>query len=122
MKNLKTTLKYGVISILTIFVLLFLVGTLYYFDIISSGTVNYLRLFIILSVLFGTSFILGKNTKKNGYLEGMKFGIFDILIFLIISVIFFRSDFKLRIILYYIILLITSVLGSMIGINRSNKT
>ena len=122
MKNLKTTLKYGVISILTIFVLLFLVGTLYYFDIISSGTVNYLRLFIILSVLFGTSFVLGKNTKKNGYLEGMKFGIFDILIFLIISVIFFRSDFKLRIILYYIILLITSVLGSMIGINRSNKT
>lgn len=121
MKSLKTTLKYGLISFITIFILLFFVATLYYYDIISSNVVGYLRLAIILIVLFITSYILGKNTEKNGYLEGMKFGLFNILLFLLISVIFFRDDLMLRIILYDIILLVTSVLGSMIGINKSSR-
>lgn len=121
MKSLKTTLKYGLISFVTMFILLFLVSTLYYFDIISSNVVGYFRLGIILIVLFVTSYILGKNTEKNGYLEGMKFGLFNILLFLLISVVFFRNDFQLRIILYDVILLVTSVLGSMIGINKSSR-
>lgn len=121
MKNIKTTLKYSFVSLILIFLLLLLTSTLYYFDIIGSSLVNYLRLFIIFLVLFFTSYILGKNTEKNGYLAGLKFGLVDIIFFFLISLIAFRGDFQLRIILYDIILLAISVLGSMIGINKSKK-
>lgn len=121
MKNIKTTLKYSLVSLILIFVLLLFTSTLYYFDIIGSSAINYLRLLIIFFVLFFTSYILGKNTEKNGYLAGLKFGLVDILIFFLISILAFRSDFKIRIILYDIILLAISVLGSMIGINKSKK-
>lgn len=121
MKNIKTTLKYSLVSLILIFLLLLLTSTLYYFDIIGSSVVNYLRLFIIFLVLFFTSYILGKNTEKNGYLAGLKFGLADIIIFFLISIVAFRSDFKLRLVLYDMILLAISVLGSMIGINKSKK-
>lgn len=121
MKSLKNTCKYGIISLITTTILLLIISTLYYFDIIGSGLVNYLRLFTIFLILFFTSYKLGKNTEKNGYLEGLKFGTFHIIIFFLISIIAFRSDFRLRIILYYLILLAISALGSMIGINKSKK-
>lgn len=121
MLNLKNSLKYLAISFISILISLLLITIFYYYDILGSGVVNYLRLFMILLILFITSYKLGKKTEKNGYLEGGKFGLLNILVFLGISLLFFRDYFKLRLILYYIILLFTTILGSMIGINKTKK-
>ena len=86
-------------TLISIFVGLLIVSTFYYFDIISSNLVKYLRPLLILLILF--SLIVA--------------------IFLVISLIFLRPYFKLRLILYYLILIITTVLGSMIGINKEKK-
>lgn len=122
MLNLKNILKYLAISLISILIGLLLITTLYYYDILGSSFVNYLRLFMILFILFITSYKLGKKTEKNGYLEGGKFGLLNILVFFGISLLFFREDFKLRLIIYYIILLFTTILGSMIGINKTKKS
>lgn len=119
--NIKFFFKHLSITLLTIFLILLFISTLYYFNILSSNIVNYLRPLSIFLTLFISSYNLGKKIEKNGYLEGCKLGTAAVLFFLILSLIFFHSYFKIRIILYYFILIITSILGSMIGINKVKK-
>lgn len=118
MKKLESVMKNLIISLICIFLSLLLVSTLYYFNILSSGVVNYLRPLVIIINIFIGSYIVGKKADKLGYLEGLKYGGLLLGVFLLIALFFFRGFFQLRFILYDIILLMTSVFGSMIGINR----
>lgn len=120
MKNIKTYLKYFLISLIFMFIGLLLISTLYYFDIISSNFIGYIRILYMMILFFIMSYSLGKHTEKNGYLAGIIFGFLNIFFFIILGVLFFREDLKLRLILYDIILLFISVLGSMIGINKKS--
>ncbi len=121
MKKLETYLKNLIISLISIFLSLLLISTLYYFNWLSSNVVNYLRPLIIILNIFIGSYIVGKHSEKNGYLEGLKYGGLIISSFLLIALFFFRNFFRLRFILYYIILLATAILGSMIGINKKKN-
>ena len=69
MKNIKTYLKYLGISLISILIGLLVISTLYYFDILSNNIVSYIRVIYMMLVIFIISFILGKNTDKNGYLS-----------------------------------------------------
>ena len=51
-------------------------------------------------LFFIMSYSLGKHTEKNGYLAGIIFGFLNIFFFIILGVLFFREDLKLRLILY----------------------
>lgn len=121
MKRIKTYLKYVGFTLLSILLSILLISTLYYFNIIGSGLVNYLRPLIIFINIFISSYILGKHSEKNGYLEGLKLGGLLIIIFFIISIVFFRNYFRLRLIFFDFILLFISVFGSMIGISKNEK-
>ena len=116
--------KYGkrlIFTITSIIISLFLLTILYYFNIIGPNLNKVLKIVIILLNIFISSFILGKNTISKGYLEGIKFALIIIPIFIFISLIT-HSKLELKVILYYIIILITSNLGSMIGINRKKES
>ncbi len=59
---------------------------------------------------------LGKKVKNKAYLEGIKFsGIY--LIFITIIRLIFKLTFSYKIVIMYILILIASILGCMIGIN-----
>lgn len=118
MKKIKTYLKYLGISLIFLLLGLLLISTLYYFDIIGPKTTTYFRLIYLLLVIFITSYKLGKQTEKNGYLTGIKFGLLYILAFALISLVFFVGKIHLRIIIYYLIILFTSILGSIMGIQK----
>lgn len=100
-----------------IFTLLF-TTTLYYFNLINHTTYNILKIILLLLSLFINSFILGKKSTKKGYLEGIKLSLPIIIFSLIISLI--TKKFKLTILIYYLIILITSIFGSIVGINKKN--
>ena len=121
MKKIKTYLKYTLFTILSILICLLLISTLYYFNIIGSGLVKYLRLLIIFINIFISSYTLGKHSNKLGYLEGLKLGGLLVFIFLLVSIIFFRNYFQLRLIFYDFILIFISVFGSMLGISKNEK-
>lgn len=121
MKRIKTYLKYLGFTILSILICLLLISTLYYFNILGSGLVKFLRPLVIFINIFISSYILGKHTEKNGYLEGLKLGGMIILTFFIISLILFRNYFQLRLIFYYFIILFISIFGSMVGISKNEK-
>ena len=108
------------ISLGYFFAILF-VGTLLvtifdYFSLLSIGIINILKLIIPIIGIFISSYRLASRSKKNGYLEGIKMGI--IVIFIFVVMILLLDKFSFRSVIYYVILLITSILSGMLGINR----
>lgn len=115
--------KYGkrlLFTMISILLSLLAITLLYYFNIIGQNTNKVLKIITIIINIFISSFILGKNTLKKGYLEGIKLSLIIIPLFIIIAIIT-SSKLEIKAILYYIIITITSVLGSMIGINKKKE-
>ena len=112
--NYLKSLLYFLISI----TILTLIITIFnYFSILNGSIISISKLIIpIISILIG-SIILGKNTSKKGYIEGLKLSIIIIIIIAIINFLFLKSNFEIKILLYYLIITITSMIGAMIGIN-----
>ena len=112
--------KYGLHFLYTLiaFFLCFLIlTTLYHFNIISSNIYQVLKLIILLGNGLISGIILGKKATSKGYLEGIKLGVFIIVLFFIITLIT-GQDLKIKLLLYDSIIMITAILGGMIGINK----
>ncbi len=117
MNYLKRLGKIIVTTILSIIILGFILTTLYYFDIISNNIYNIMKMVIVLLSLFINAFFLGKNSSKYGLVEGLKLGAI-VLIIMFIMKIFTSSSFDIRTVIYSIIILLTTSIASVIGINR----
>lgn len=104
------------------FVLLLTITILSYFDIMSTTISNYFKIIIpVISMMIG-GFYLGKRSKEKGWLEGIKIGLIFLILLFIFSYLAFSKGMNLRTLIYYFILLISSMLGSMIGINKKKTT
>lgn len=115
--------KYGlrlIYTLIAIFIFLILSTTLYYFNIINNTIYKVTKIIIVLLSIFINSFILGKSANQKGYLEGLKLGTMIIPIFFILTLIT-STPLKLRVILYYMIIMISSIFGSMVGISRKKE-
>lgn len=120
MAYLKKIGKVLLITFSSIIVLGLLLNTLYYFDIINNNIYNIMKLVIILIVLFINALILGKNTEKYGILEGLKLGAIFLLIMMLIKIIT-NNVFDIRTVIYSLIIILTTTIGSIIGINKMQK-
>lgn len=111
-------LKVLIYILAPVLILNFILSLLYYFNLIGSGIINYLKLFVVtISMLIGGIYI-GRRTSKNGWLEGLKVGAEVIVLFFIVSYLAFDKGINIKTIIYYFILIAASILGSMIGINK----
>lgn len=115
----KKILKSLLIFFTIIFIGTLLITLLNYFSLIHSNIISILKLLLPISSITIASFLLGKQSEKKGYIEGLKLGIIIILIFL--TLILLLDRFTLKSLLYYLILVLTSILSSMIGINKKIK-
>lgn len=115
---MKTVKRYS-ISILSIVLSLMvatlLLTTLYYFDYISTGTYKFFKIGTLIVALIANSIVLGRSSIKKGYLDGIKLGVMLIIFCTLVSIM--QKNISIKLILYNIIILISSTLGSMIGIN-----
>ena len=107
-------------SLLTFFIIIF-VGTivitiLNYFNILSNSIISIIKLILPILGIFFSSYRLGKTSEKKGYLEGLKFGGIVILIFSLLVILL--DKFELKSLIYYLILILTSIMSSTVGINR----
>jgi putative membrane protein (TIGR04086 family) len=102
----------------SLLILTLIMTILNYFNIISSNTMNYFKLIVIILATFLGGIAIGKQSTKRGWLEGLKLG--GILIFILFLFAYLGLDkgVKLRNFIYYLIILQATVLGGMIGINR----
>lgn len=117
MKYLKKLGMSFLFIISSILILTFLITIFNYFDIMSDKATSIFKIIIPVISLFIGGFYIGKNSFKKGFLEGLKLGLIFSVILIIFNYLGLDNSFKLKYILYYLILLISSTLGSMIGIN-----
>lgn len=111
-------LKVLIYILVPVLILNFILSLLYYFNLIGSGIINYLKLFVVTIAMLIGGIYIGRRTSKNGWLEGLKVGAEVIVLFFIVSYLAFDKGINIKTIIYYFILIAASILGSMIGINK----
>ena len=118
MKNLGISIliSLGMIVVLTMLMTLFS-----YFDIFGKAFVSTMKIIIPILSFFIGGISLGKKSNQKGWLEGIKLGLILIIMILIFNYLALDWNFNLKNILYYLILMIGSIFGSMIGISRKKK-
>ena len=96
-------------------ILTFIITIIDYYSLLPQLISSILKLITIILNFFFTGFYIGKRSTKKGYLEGIKLGLTIITIFLIFTILI--SKLEIKAILYYVILLSSTILGSMMGIS-----
>lgn len=92
-----------------------LLTTLSYFDLITDGMLSILQIITMFIVMFIGGFVTSKKCTSKGWKEGLKIGIIFIIILFLINILFIHQ-FDFKNIIYFIILIISSIFGGMIGI------
>ncbi len=101
---------------LSLIIYLLIITTLAHFNIIGYKTVSIISFIYIVGLFMFNGFIIGKSSEKRGYLSGLLVGIFNIILILILAMIF-KSFPEVKSLIYFVILLLSSSLGGMFGIN-----
>lgn len=96
----------------------FILTLLNYFNLVPNKILSILKLLLPIISIFVISYKLGKQSEKNGYLEGLKIGSIIVLLFIILVLLL--DKFMIKSLIYYLILILSSIMGSMIGINKKN--
>lgn len=114
---LKRFIRSFIISFTTFIILLLFSTLLCYLNILKGNVLVIINLLTPLLSIFIGSFDF---CKKHGWLDGIIYGSIFIMLLLIINILFF-SNFKFKNLIYYLILLITSILGGIVGINKKKN-
>lgn len=106
--------------------MLFIIGIAIFSSLINltgvaSVLVNKLTVILTAISFFIISAIASKKINQKGYILGIKLGLLFIILMVIINLIFFKSGFTIDRIIYYIILIISSILGGSFGKNLKIK-
>ncbi len=121
MNYLKKIGKFILITFVSIIILGLILNTLYYFDVINNNIYNIMKMVIVLGVLFINALFLGKSSNKYGIVEGLKLGAIFLLVMIILKLIT-NSSFDIRTFIYSFIILLTTSVGAVIGINKKDTT
>lgn len=106
-----------------IFLLITLISsTLSYFNIINDTFNNILKIISIIGGTFIGGIYIGLKSENKGYLEGIKIGGIILLFMISLSYLGFDNNFNIMNIIYYLVLFIISIVGSIIGINKKKET
>ena len=103
--------------------IIFLVLTPLLFSIINLFDIEikkifYLGMMIIMALIAG--FFLGTITNSKAYLKGLALGSIMSLIMFLISILL-RSKFSFYTLVYYAIIVVSSMMGSVMGITKKDK-
>ena len=109
------------ISIGILLILTFIITLLNYINLISIKIVTAFSYITPFISFFIGGLLLGKTSINKGWLEGIKFGIIIIILSFVFNYLAFDKGFNISNIILYTITIISSIIGSMIGINLKNS-
>ncbi len=121
MKYLKTSAK--IIGIMIVILLLFTLFITFfnYFNIIGKKMVTILEIIGPILTLFIGGFLIGKESKQKGWLEGLKLSFLFLVLIILFNYLGLHNHLEVKNLIYYLILTITCMFGSMIGINKNQQ-
>lgn len=115
--------KYGMLALK--FLGFFLIGSfilsVFNYFFMSSKTVHVIGLVFLILLFLIFSFKEARISTSRGIVTGLKVGLFLNALLIFINLILFQSSFKFLRLVYYIILLFSSILGSIIGVNTKKE-
>ncbi len=88
---------------------------------LKSITISKISIILTAISFLIISLIASKKTKERGIIIGLKLGLSFITILILINLIIFKSPFNIDRLIYYIILIISSLLGGSLGKNIKLK-
>lgn len=121
LNSIKVYLKSLFISFLTIIILTLVMTILSYFNILPTKSLSFIKIIILIISLLVGGYFIGINCKSKGWLEGIKYSFIFIIIILIINLLILKNSFEIKSLIYYVIMTISSMIGSMYGISRKIK-
>lgn len=101
----------------------FLVLAPFAFSIFNLFDIEVKKIFYLVSVIIMTlitGIFLGFNTTNKAYLKGLALGTIMSLVMFLISLIL-RSNFSIYTLVYYLIIIVSAMMGSIIGITKKDK-
>lgn len=100
-----------------------LLSSLFYYLNVTGNKLNssFLYATSILAIFVG-ALKLAKSLKYKGFITGTIYFSIWLVIMLFLSLVIFKTSFSLKNIIYYLILLIFSILGSILGKNMQEET
>lgn len=119
MKYLKNIIFSLGILLAVLFIFTFIITILSYFNILNDKVTSIFKMLIPIISVLTSSIILGIHSTKKGWLEGLKLGLL-ICILLFFFNLLGLNNFKINQLLFYGILIFTSIVGSIIGISKKN--
>ncbi len=118
LKSLGISFLYSIVSLL---VLIFILTLFNYINFIDGGFFVFFMIFDLIFSVFLGAFILSRNCNDKGWFEGLKFGFIFLLIISLLNYFGFSYHFNLKYLVFSIIIIVSSLLGGMIGINFKKK-
>ena len=118
-KLLKNYLKSFIYIFISIIIFTFIITLLEYFNILNGNALNIMELIMMVITFFVVSFFLAKNSSSKGYQKGLILSIIYVFISIIFAYLIFRFSIKVKDFIYFLIIIASSTLGGMIGINKS---
>ena len=120
MKTLKQYGKAIGIFLIAILILAFLISLFNITNIFYTKGSDVMTMIGMILIFGFMGFQFGKKATHRGYLVGLKIGGSLILILILINLLFYQTGFSLERFIYYVVLILTSTFGSMIGINKKS--
>lgn len=93
-----------------------LISTLHILNILSKNVVTFLKIVIPIIALFTGSYLISKEEKTNGWKNGLLFGTIYFIIMFFLNLFIKGEVILLKQFLFFLILLVSSVLGGMMGV------
>lgn len=119
LKNLGVSLLFIISFILG----LTFIGTLFnYIGLFNNTLIKIIKVIIPVLSMFIGGFVIGKKQGKKGWLEGLKLSLIFLAILTLFNYLGLNSSFSLKSGIYYIILIVATIFGSIIGVNRFKPT
>ncbi len=89
-----------------------------YINLIGMKTLSIIEIIIPLFSLFLGGFYIGKKSQKKGWLEGLKLSGVFLIILILFQYLGLHIHFSVKTILFYILIIVSCIFGSMLGINK----
>ena len=120
MEKIKKYIKPMIYFYTILFLCLIIITPFNYFNIISYKSVSLISFIVAILLFMMIGFMVALKSDKKGYINGLVIGVFNIILFVFLSLILVAHP-KLNILIFFLIMIISSTIGGMFGINYKSK-
>ncbi len=120
MKKIKSNFKPILVFYGILFIYLLIITIFNYFEIFNYKVIGITSFLLMIILFLFLGFNFGKVSERKGYESGFMSGGLNIILLIILSCIFGKFP-NLSSIIYYVILLLFSIIGGIVGKNYKLK-